>query len=74
MKKQKLEFKDSFHLSDEEIDELALFTGTYDESADEETRIHWRDAYRRSESESNEMIAKYGSVEKWYASGEGRLL
>jgi DNA repair protein RadC len=74
MEKNKLNHKDPFHLSDKEIDELMLFTGTYNKSADEQTRIYWRNAYRKVESETNAMIDKYGSVEKWYESGEGRLI
>ncbi len=32
------------------------------------------DAYRRVEAETNEQIRQAGSVENWYASGQGRLL
>lgn len=65
---------DPFHLTDEEIHELAIFTGTYSEDADEATIQKWRKAYRDAETDTNTQIAKYGSVEKWYESGEGRLL
>lgn len=66
--------KDPFHLTDEEIDELQIYSGTYPEDADEETKQKWRGAYRRVENDTNNLIAKYGSVEKWYESGDGRLL
>jgi len=66
--------KDPFHLTDNEIDLLALESGTYSKDADEETKQKWREAYRKSEAETNNMIAKYGSVDKWYESGEGRVL
>jgi len=65
---------DPFHLTDNEINLLALESGTYSKDADEETKQKWRDAYRKVEAETNSMIAKYGSVDKWYESGEGRLL
>jgi len=65
---------DPFHLTDNEIDLLALESGTCSKDADEETKQKWRDAYRKVEAETNSMIAKYGSVNKWYESGEGRLL
>ena len=65
---------DPFHLTDNEIDELQIQSGTYSKDADEETKQKWRDAYRKVEKETNSAIAKYGSVEKWYESGEGRLL
>ena len=66
--------KDPFHLTDDEIHELAIFTGTYSEDADEETKQRWVKAYRDAEADTNKMIAKYDSVEQWYESGEGRLL
>ena len=65
---------DPFHLTDNEIDLLALESGTYSKDADEETKQEWRDAYRKVEDETNSAITKYGSVEKWYEGGEGRLL
>ena len=65
---------DPFHLTNNEIDELQIQSGTYSKDADEETKQKWREAYRKSEAETNSAIAKYGSVEKWYESGEGRLL
>lgn len=67
-------YKDPYHLTDEEIDYLAIFSGTYEEDASESIRQEWRDAYRKVEKETNDQIAKYGSVEAWYESGEGRLL
>lgn len=72
----KINFKpvDPFHLTDEEIDILQIHSGTYSKDADEVTKQKWRDAYRKVEADTNQLIAKYGSVEKWYESGEGRLL
>ena len=74
MMKTKFNPIDPFHLTDNEIDLLALESGTYIKDADEETKQKWRDAYRKVEDETNSAIAKYGSVNKWYESGEGRLL
>ena len=65
---------DPFHLTDKEIDELAIFSGTYPSDSNEETKKQWRKAYRKAESTTNAMIAKYGSIDKWYESGEGRFL
>lgn len=65
---------DDFHLTDKEIDELAIFSGTYPSGSNEETKEQWRKAYRKAEAQTNAMIAKYGSIEKWYESGEGRFL
>jgi hypothetical protein len=72
--KHTFEPKDSFHLSDGEIDDLMLHSGTYEKDASEETRKEWRRAYRKVETFSNKQIAKHGSVEAWYESGEGRLI
>ena len=66
--------KEVFNLTDKEIDELQIHSGTYPEDADEETKQKWREAYRRVENDTNTQISKYGSVEKWYESGDGRLL
>ena len=66
--------KDPFYLTDDEIHELAIYTGTYSEDASEEEKQRWMKAYRDAEDDTNKMIAKHGSVEKWYESGEGRLL
>ena len=65
---------DSFHLTDEEIDYLCIQTGTYEADTDELTRKKWRVQYRKIEIESNKQIFRYGSIEKWYESGDGRLL
>ena len=72
--KHTFEPKDPFHLSDEEIDDLMLHSGTYEKDASEETRKEWRRAYRKVETFSNQQIAKHGGVEAWYESGEGRLI
>lgn len=72
----KINFKPKypFHLTDEEIHALAIYTGTYSEDVDDKEKQKWIKAYRDAESETNSQIAKYGSVDKWYESGEGRLL
>ncbi len=72
--KTKFNTIDPFHLTDNEIDLLALESGTYSKDADEETKQEWRGAYRKAQAETNSAIAKYGSVENWYESGEGRIL
>ena len=61
-------------LTDQEIDELMLFSGTYKEDDSEEAKRDWINTYRKVEDDSIQMINKYGSVEAWYESGEGRLL
>ena len=61
-------------LTDQEIDELMLFSGTYKEGDSEEVKRDWIDTYRKVEDNNIQMINKYGSVETWYESGEGRLL
>lgn len=61
-------------LSDQQIDELCISTGTYPKDASEETKAEWRKRYRKVELETEEMISKYDSIEAWYESGEGRLL
>lgn len=61
-------------LTDQEIDELMLFSGTYKEDDSEEIKRDWLDTYRKVEDDSIQIINKYGSVEAWYESGEGRLL
>jgi hypothetical protein len=66
--------KDPFHLTDSEIDQLCIVTGTYSEDASEEIKQEWRDIYRKVEEETNTQIATAGSVEKWYESGIGRIL
>jgi hypothetical protein len=66
--------KDPFHLTDDEIHELAINTGTYSKDASEEEKQGWMKTYRAVEADTNKMIAKHGSVEKWYESSEGRLL
>lgn len=63
-----------FELTDKEIHDLAVFTGTYDENADEETIKHWRETYRKVEAESNMQIKNAGGVKNWYESGQGRLI
>lgn len=60
-------------LTDNQI-ELMLFSGTYTDDASDEVKKEWLDAYRKAEEDSIQMINKYGSVEAWYQSGEGRLL
>ena len=65
--------KDSFHLTDIEIDKLMIFSGTYGKDVDEKTKQEWRIQYRKVETNSNNDISKYGSIEKWYESGNGRL-
>jgi hypothetical protein len=60
-------------LTDQQIDDLMLITGTYNEDASQETIVMWREAYRRAEKETNDQIEAAGGVEQWYESGEGRV-
>ena len=68
--KTKFQPQNPLLLTDAEIDELCLSTGTYDETASEETRAEWRAGYRKVEA--NSQIERHGSIEAWYSSGEGR--
>ena len=60
-------------LTDEQIDDLMLATGTYNEDASQETILTWREAYRRAEKETNDQIEAAGGIEQWYESGQGRV-
>lgn len=66
--------KDPFHLTDEEIDGLCIFSGTYSEDAEESVRQEWRKTYRKVEEETNAQIESAGGVKNWYESGEGRSI
>jgi hypothetical protein len=61
-------------LSQKELEELCLFSGTYREEDPQEVKDKWHEAYRKVEAETNQQIEEAGSVEKWYESGRGRLL
>ena len=37
-------------------------------------KIKLINSYRKVEKETNDAIQRHGSVEKWYESGEGRIL
>jgi len=63
-----------FKLTDQEIDDLAIKTGTYPKDADQETVLRWRETYRKVEAESNQKIEAAGGLTAWYESGEGRLI
>lgn len=51
---------------------LSDFFGDEFTNASDRKRRQFIDNYRKAESDQNEQIKKYGSVEKWYLSGEGR--
>ena len=53
---------------------LKSFIGSEWDYAEKAEKILWISNYRKVEKESAEAIEKYGSVEAWYESGEGRLL
>ena len=65
--------KQTTTLTDEQIDDLMLATGTYKEDASQETILTWREAYRRAEKETNDEIEAAGGIEQWYESGQGRV-
>lgn len=65
---------EKLRLTDKQIDDLAIFTGTYEENASEEIKKEWRNTYRKVELDTEQMISKYDSIQAWYESGEGRLL
>ena len=60
-------------LTDEQIDDLMLMTGTYNKDASQETILMWREAYRKAEKETNDQIEEAGGIEQWYESGQGRV-
>lgn len=64
----------SLPLSDEQIHELAIWSETYPKDASEEIKNKFLKSYRKVERENEEMINKYGSIQAWYESGEGRLI
>jgi len=53
---------------------LKSFIGKEWDGYSKNEKIEWIKSYRKVEDENEIMIMKYGSVEKWYESGEGRLL
>jgi hypothetical protein len=61
-------------LSQKELEELCLFSGTYKEEDSQEVKDKWHESYRKIEAETNQQIEEAGGVENWYASGVGRLL
>ena len=67
-------FQDPYNLTDGEIDNLMIYTGTYERDTNEETKAQWREEYRKVEAQSNKEIQRAGGVQQWYESGEGRLL
>lgn len=61
-------------LSDKNLDELLLFTGTIFSDTPQTEIQNWRDAYRKVEKETNKQIEEAGSITAWYESGRGRLI
>lgn len=61
-------------LSEEELTELMLQTGTYNIDDSVELKQQWHKQYRKVETETNQQIKDAGGVENWYASGIGRLI
>lgn len=53
---------------------LKSFIGKEWEYYEKAEKIVWISNYRKVEKESEEAIERYGSVDAWYESGEGRLL
>lgn len=60
-------------LSQKELEELMLSTGTYKETDSQKIKDDWHKTYRKVEAETNKQIEEAGSVENWYLSGRGRL-
>ncbi len=50
------------------------FVGSDWDTYTKEEKLKWIRSYRKSEEDTNREIEKYGSVQAWYESGEGRLL
>ena len=69
-----LTFQDPYNLTDAEIDNLMIYSGTYNSDTSKEIKTQWKEAYRKAEADTNEQILKAGGVKQWYESGEGRLL
>ena len=61
-------------LSQKELEELCLFSGTYREEDPQEVKDKWHEAYRKVEAETNQQIEEAGGVKNWYESGRGRVL
>lgn len=66
--------KECYKLPFKELVELLIFSGTIPQKYTKQDLNKWVTAYRKAEFESNQQIKKYGCIEKWYESGEGRLI
>lgn len=53
---------------------LMGFVGKEWKTYTKQQKMEWITKYREVEYNHNKQIAKYGSVEAWYLSGEGRLM
>jgi len=56
------------------VKSLKDFIGKEWDGYTKEEKMKWIYSYRKVEDDTEKMIEKHGSVEKWYESGEGRLL
>lgn len=61
-------------LTQKELEELCLLTGTYKEDDSQEMKDEFHRIYREIESETNKQIEEAGSLTKWYESGRGRII
>lgn len=61
-------------ISEKSLKELMLSTGTYKETDSQEDKDKWHKIYRKVEEESITQINLAGGIEKWYESGQGRLI
>ena len=50
------------------------FYGKQWEEYTDEEKDNIFESYRKVEKETNEQIEKHGNVQKWYESGEGRII
>lgn len=56
-------------LTDQELDNLMIQTGTYKESDAQDFKQNYIDAYRKVESETNKQIEAAGGITNWYERG-----
>lgn len=56
-------------ITDKQLDDLMIFSGTYSNESPELEKQKWRDEYRKQEAITNQQIENAGSIEKWYERG-----
>lgn len=58
-----------YTLTEKELDNLLLRTGTYTKTTNKKEKQGWKNAFRKVESETNQQIKDAGSMKHWYERG-----